>query len=240
MAPRLAVVVSQAPMRDARTADIEESIVAELIMVGGLDATLVGPLERIQPDSTDRLCLSGFTQDLALLSWMPADDAGRLWRELELTGTVVPLSLDGSAALSNGAVTGRRIFYIQLSADSFPKQVCKQLQSRLELMRVQPVSLQLNMSSPLKALPTMGSATKGSSQPSNIVAAPHDPLISTRNSSIPTNSLPVVSGHGPDPAINSLGAGASQLRAVAGEDAGPEDEWKNLDRLVDDLDALDL
>ncbi len=42
MAPRLAVVVSQSPTRDTRTADIEESIVAELIMVGGLDATLIG------------------------------------------------------------------------------------------------------------------------------------------------------------------------------------------------------
>ena len=86
MAPRLAVVVSQAPMRDARTADIEESIVAELIMVGGLDATLVGPLERIQPDSTDRLCLGGFTQDLALLSLDVRGGSGEMLERLGAIG----------------------------------------------------------------------------------------------------------------------------------------------------------
>ncbi len=155
MAPRLAVVVSQAPMRDARVADIEESIVAELIMVGGLDATLVGPLERILPDSTDLLCLSGFTQDLALLSWMPTDDAARLWAELKLTGTVVPMSLDGSAAAPTALIAGRRVFYIQLTSQSVPSQVCKQLRARLDLLRVQPVSLQLKMTSPMKNSPVV-------------------------------------------------------------------------------------
>ncbi len=153
MAPRLAVVVSQAPMRDARVADIEESIVAELIMVGGLDATLVGPLERILPDSTDLLCLSGFTQDLALLSWMPTDDAARYWAELKLTGTVVPMSLDGSAAVPAAQIAGRRVFYIQLTSQSVPSQVCKQLRARLDLLRVQPVRLQLKMTSPMKNTP---------------------------------------------------------------------------------------
>ncbi len=150
MAPRLAVVVSQAPMRDARVADIEESIVAELIMVGGLDATLVGPLERILPDSTDLLCLSGFTQDIALLSWMSTEEAATHWNALKLAGTVVPMSLDGSTPVPSSQIAGRRVFYIQLTAQSIPSQVCKQLKARLELLRVQPVSLQLKMTSPMK------------------------------------------------------------------------------------------
>lgn len=173
MAPRLAVVVSQAPMRDARVADIEESIVAELIMVGGLDATLVGPLERILPDSTDLLCLSGFTQDLALLSWMPTDEAARLWAELKLTGTMVPMSLDGSAAVPSSSIIGRRIFYIQLTAQSVPSQVCKQLKARLELLRIQPVSLQLKMTSPMKNTPTVKPTT--STAPEKPVERGHSP-----------------------------------------------------------------
>ena len=166
MAPRLAVVVSQAPMRDARIADIEESIVADLIMVGGLDAALVGPLERILSDSTDLLCLSGFKQDLALLSWMPTDHAARLWADLKLTGTVVPMSLDGSAAVPSSQIAGRRVFYIQLTAQSVPTQVCMQLKARLDLLRVQPVNLQLKMTSPMKNLPVAKpTVAKGSQQP---------------------------------------------------------------------------
>lgn len=239
MAPRLAVVVSQAPMRDARTADIEESIVAELIMVGGLDATLVGPLEHIQPDSTDRLCLSGFTQNLALLSWMPAAEAGRLWQELELAGTVVPLSLDGSAGVSNGSLPGRRIFYIQLTAESVPKQVCKQLQLRLELMRVQPVSLQLNLSSPIKTSPKTGTADAGNSLPSSALPARGKPLDFISNNATPVIPNPMPDS-GSNSGANSLGAGMSPLRAGGDEAGGADGEWKNLDRLVDDLDALDL
>jgi len=153
-------------MRDARIADIEESIVADLIMVGGLDAALVGPLERILSDSTDLLCLSGFKQDLALLSWMPTDDAARLWADLKLTGTVVPMSLDGSAAVPSSQIAGRRVFYIQLTAQSVPTQVCMQLKARLDLLRVQPVNLQLKMTSPMKNLPVAKpTVAKGSQQP---------------------------------------------------------------------------
>ncbi len=230
MAPRLAVVVSQAPMRDARTADIEESIVAELIMVGGLDATLVGPLERIQPDSTDRLCLSGFTQDLALLSWMSAEDAARWWQALELSGTVVSMSLDGSAGLVNGAVPGRRVFYIQLTADTIPTQVCRQLKSRLDLMRVQPVSLQMSMQSPVKSLPVAAAVPPtGTLSTSSFTAGV--------NATVPPLTSSVQSG---DAASKSVNAGAAKVRAAVNEQLASNDEWKNLDQLVDDLDELDL
>lgn len=211
MAPRLAVVVSQAPMRDSRIADIEESIVAELIMVGGLDATLVGPLERILPDSTDLLCLSGFTQDIALLSWMPTDEAARHWAGLELSGTVVPMSLDGSAAVPVSHIAGRRIFYIQLTAQSIPTQICKQLKSRLELLRVQPVSLQLKMPSPMKS-PPAAIPTPGLTQPLEQLSA-----------------IPML----PTPA-------STAVTKVATDGDASDSQWKNLDQLVDELDLLDL
>lgn len=238
MAPRLAVVVSQAPMRDARTADIEESIVAELIMVGGLDATLVGPLERIQPDSTDRLCLSGFTQDLALLSWMPAEEAARWWQELELSGTVVPLSLDGSAGFGQGSVAGRRVFYIQLTADSIPSQVCKQLKSRLDLMRVQPVSLQLSMKSPSKALPIATPSNAATSNAATAVMPPASGLPSS--GALPTASLQTGSPQATEDASGLVSAGVGRAIIAANEGLAADDEWKNLDQLVDDLDELDL
>ena len=210
MAPRLAVVVSQAPMRDARIADIEESIVAELIMVGGLDAALVGPLERILPDSTDLLCLSGFTQDLALVSWMPSDQAAKFWTELQLSGTLVPMSLDGSVAIPNSQKNGRRVFYIQLTSQSVPAQVCKQLKARLDLLRVQPVSLQLNLKSPMKSSPSVKPATAIDPQVQPLEQPARAPLspLSAKLSNASNNSS--------------------------------DSQWKNLDELVDELDLLDL
>ena len=225
MAPRLAVVVSQAPMRDARTADIEESIVAELIMVGGLDATLVGPLERIQPDSTDRLCLGGFTQDLALLSWMSAAEAVKCWSDLGLSGSIIPMSLDGSApsnGATNGSVHGQRVFYIQLTNASVPSQVCKQLRSRLDLMRVQPVSLQLSLKSPTKSNPA--TASQGTQMP----------IVPPSNVSAPT-AKPSVS-----PAITPVQPFDLNAKVQSNSSDDSDAEWKNLDSLVDELDALDL
>jgi hypothetical protein len=200
-------------MRDARVADIEESIVAELIMVGGLDATLVGPLERILLDSTDLLCLSGFKQDLALLSWMPTDEAARLWAKLKLAGSVVPMSLDGSVAVPSTQVVGRRVFYIQLTAQSVPTQVCQQLKARLELLRVQPVSLQLNMKSPLKKLQV--------AKPTVAADPQVQPLDHNSRTLLPT---PL--------------ATAAQKLSIVGNSS--DSQWKNLDQLVDELDLLDL
>jgi hypothetical protein len=197
-------------MRDARIADIEESIVAELIMVGGLDATLVGPLERILPDSTDLLCLSGFTQDLALVSWMPSDQAAKLWTELQLSGTLVPMSLDGSVAIPNSQKTERRVFYIQLTAQSVPAQVCKQLKARLDLLRVQPVSLQLNLKSPMKSSP--------SAKPATAIDSRVQPL--------------------EQPARAPLSPLAPKLSNASNNSS--DSQWKNLDELVDELDLLDL
>lgn len=232
MAPRLAVVVSQAPTRDARVADIEESIVAELIMVGGLDATLVGPLNRILPDSTDLLCLSGFTQDFALLSWMPDEEVAKLWADLKLSGTVVPMSLDGSAAPIS-QVKGQRVFYIQLTAQSEPTQVCKQLKARLELLRVQPVSLQLNLKSPMKSLPVTNPKA-GEESKSKPLGQASDGQASDGQAS---------DGQGLDGKVleqtaNSPFTMSASMNSTVSSSS--DSQWKNLDKLVDELDSLDL
>lgn len=235
MAPRLAVVVSQSPTRDARTADIEESIVAELIMVGGLDATLVGPLERIEADSTDQLCLSGFTQDLALLSWMSADEAARHWQTLQLGGTIVPMSLDGSAEIGSGERGVRRVFYIQLKSDSQAKQVCQQLKARLDLMRVKPVSLQLTLKSPTKA-PVASPAAIPSHSPNESALNHTDSKVAVNATNNTPSPSPAIAK---SPQANDDRAPHAAKNSQALHDSGDE-EWMELDRLVDDLDALDL
>ncbi len=238
MAPRLAVVVSQSPTRDARTADIEESIVAELIMVGGLDATLVGPLERIEADSTDQLCLSGFTQDLRFSPGCRRTKRPKHWQTLQLGGIVVPMSLDGSAELASGERGVRRVFYIQLKSDSQAKLVCQQLKARLDLMRVKPVSLQLNLKLPTKA-PTVNSTVSGATVAGR-TASPaiaqgsqgsddHPPTMN-KTSATDSNALE-------SKATESTTSNSRLSPNNASREDESDEEWMELDRLVDDLDA---
>ncbi len=229
MSIRLPVIVTQSETRDVRAADIEESIVAELIMSEGLDATLIGPLGRIAADSTDMLCLRGFTHELALLAWMPMEQAAVWWQSQGLSGTLVPLKLAGqpgsAETIPSGLIThsGRRINYCQLSAQINPRDVRNALVSRLSDLRVKPVSIQL-------VRPTTGSIGSG-------------PVISD-----PLPRPVVASGSGSDalrPSASnvvptSLDSGHPSTRPPIREPADTDEEFSELDHLVDDLEALDL
>ncbi len=154
MPSRLAVIISQASSRDHRAAEIEEALVGELMMTSGLDANLVGPLQRIQPESTDLLCLSGFTQDIALLSWLPLDEAQNAWRDLQLPGTLIEYSPSSPSPFLKVAIpdAGRRIAYLQLNPDSSPVKICQLLKAKLQDMQVKTVSL-LPLVPPPRPLP---------------------------------------------------------------------------------------
>jgi hypothetical protein len=125
---------------------------------------------------------------------------------------VVPMSLDGSAAVPISHIPGRRVFYIQLTPQSLPNQVCKQLKARLELLRVQPVSLQLKMPLPAR-LPKVDRPTHLPGQPLEQAA--------------PAPTLPT-------PAISAA------PKHLATEGDAPDARWSSLDQLVDELDLLDL
>jgi hypothetical protein len=215
MPPRLAVIISQASTRDLRAAQIEESLVAELMMTGGLDANLVGPLDRIEPESTDLLCLAGFTQEMALLGWLPLAEAQQAWTSLQLSGSLFEFAPQAPAVPKQGAETlhGRRIPYFQLNKDSDAVQICNALKQRLQDLQIKTVSL----------LPVLKVAEgkKGPSLTSLPTVPP--PL------SVPASPVPIA----PPAAIVPI-AGATN------GDAYDEEMWRDLDRLVDDLDALDL
>ena len=69
-------------MRHSRASDVEEALLTELMMTPGLDATLVGSLDGVQLDSTDYLCLSSFSQNLALVASLDVADGARHWERL--------------------------------------------------------------------------------------------------------------------------------------------------------------
>ncbi len=134
MATRLTVVISQAAVRSSSAADAEESLLTALMMTSGLDATLVGSLDSIHLDSTDYLCLSGFTQSLAIVSALNFDAVAEHWQRLRLPGEVTQL---GSAA----NVASRRVYYFPI--DRGTQTIVDQLQQLLIDRSVQTVNVML-------------------------------------------------------------------------------------------------
>ncbi len=111
MAARLTVIVSQSAIREGRLVDLEETLVTELMLAAGMDATLVGPLELIRPDSTDFLCLTGFQHSLAFVSWLDEQQVREHWGRLGLSGVV----RCAGAAGDERTASGRVIYYFPLS-----------------------------------------------------------------------------------------------------------------------------
>ena len=70
MAKRIAVVVSQGQSNNPAKRNLEEDIIAALMMEPGVDVTVVPNLYDLKPDGTGILALQGIKGNLVLLSWM--------------------------------------------------------------------------------------------------------------------------------------------------------------------------
>lgn len=70
MAKRLTVVVSQGQSANPAKRDLEEGLVAALLMERGLEVTVIPHLYDLTPDGTGMLCLQGITGDMLVLSWL--------------------------------------------------------------------------------------------------------------------------------------------------------------------------
>lgn len=193
MAARLTVVISQSTIRDARAADTEGTLLAELMMVPGLDATLVGSLEEMQVESTDYLCLSSFSHNVALVTWLTCLQAAEQWRRLELGGQVVQA---GDVPVGKTRI----VHYLSLKAGT--SAILSRLKQLLADKSVQTVSLLLPMSKASQAQPSISSGAKTDAAYAK-----------------------------PEPSIQPTPVDSTQV---------PENQWTDLDRLVDDFESLDL
>jgi hypothetical protein len=66
----LTVVLSQAQGKNPAKRNLEESIVAALLMEPGIEASVIPHLYDLHPDHTGRLFLESVTGDMVLLSWL--------------------------------------------------------------------------------------------------------------------------------------------------------------------------
>jgi hypothetical protein len=70
MAKRIAVVVSQGQSQNPAKRDLEENIVAALLMEPGVDVTVIPHLYDLKPDGTGMLALQGVKGNMIVLSWL--------------------------------------------------------------------------------------------------------------------------------------------------------------------------
>ncbi len=215
MASRLTVIISQSAVRHGRNTDTEEALLTELMMTAGLDATLVGSLDGVQLDSTDYLCLSGFTQHIALVTSLSAKQVAEHWERLQLGGQVVQVGQAGERS-------GRRVYYLPLELGIQP--ILAQLKQLLVDRTVQTVGL----SFPVKSLPVASNPAKPASAPSATERSD-----AVRSADATSGSPRII------PAVAQRESSDANARQV--DDTGQSDaEWPDLDRLVDEFDALDL
>lgn len=219
MSARLTVIICQSTVRAGLAADLEETLVAELMMAPGFDATMIGPLEAVEPGGTDLLCLSSFNHSLALLTWLPSEEAQRHWSRLGLEGQVTTLNKAGEgAADAPEKAASRKVFHIQLSEGMGAKTALSQLQQLLASRQVKTVGISGIGIAPKppkrESPPKLTTQAKADSSTDSKVAA-----------SISSGKVePGAVQAGIDPTGQSL----------------EDQEWEHLDKLVDDFEELDL
>lgn len=201
------------------------------MMTSGLDATLIGALETIQADSTDFLCLSSYQHNFALVSWLDEASVVEHWQRLDLAGSVARL----------GAINGHsrkpRIYYLQLTHATTVTDILGQLEQLQRERSVKTVDIQLAFPA-TQAKPVVPDAEypKDGSLPVTIASSikVHATLAAT-----PTSALPVIqptqSASRRTPVLPPTATHASGQPSL-----DDDEEWEELDRLVDDLDAFEF
>ncbi|MCC6508887.1 MAG: hypothetical protein IT423_07255 [Pirellulaceae bacterium] len=257
MAARIPFILSQPARRDATAVELIENIVAAALLLPKLDANLVGDISTIEPGSTDHLCLQGHMRDVILASFLEMDVAAAAWQRLGQAGHFVDcLRSPAEIRAESTSVQGqRRIFYFQLTMNMRIANLLDQCQALVAAQAVQLVSLQLgpgkpgvsmpqttNLSSTLASTPsTLRPAPGGASPTSDDQGQAERPMLA---------KLPIIAGAMP---INStpkngtssmqstrLGDGAYPSTPLAASSLEENVDWSSVDKLVDDLDALDL
>lgn len=216
MAVRLPLVLSQPGRRDAVASELIEDIVAAALLVPRLDANLVGDLSEIDTGSTDHLCLQGHTRDLILASFMDLDAVRAAWLRLGQTGLLIDCQQSHLDIRALAAQTpDRRVYYFQLKHDTNVPRLLDQCQELVAAQAVQLVSIGL------------GPNGTGSISSATTV----------------TKSLPVIAV--PSKQVRPPGASSPAMpvvrdSAVAHPVSEEDCDWSAIDKLVDDLDALDI
>ncbi len=212
MAKRIAIVLSQLNGASPAQRDLEGAMVAELLMVQGLEVTLVNDLMNFVDDDTNLLCLEGIAGDMVMMSWMPSADVHRHLDERGIQGRFgrTTLSSGGNASLAGPAGIGsaRTIYHIDLRSVEEVNDCCAEIQRIRNEASVEVVGLGLIGTAAAKP-PEARNASDGS----QTVEQP--------------------------PKSSSADVPSSPVKPITTSETESDDEDRALDELMDQFDAWD-
>ena len=232
MAARIALILSQPARRDAAAIDLIENIVAAAMLSPGLDANLIGDIDSFDLGGTDYLCLQGHPRDIVLASFLDISAAQAAWQRLGLSGLFVDFtSSPERIRSSHSAALGRRVFYFQLASNQNVSALLDRCQELLAAQQLSLVSIGLAPATSTKTGTPAKMATTAAT-----LANSEDPELSSNRSAAQPAPLKQASAR---VTTDRVAIDAPQIANSSGQ---PEesDDWSQLDKLVDDLDAMDL
>lgn len=139
MSVRLNVLLVQSSRMSGLQSGINAELVFQLMAVPGIDLSIVNSLDSAEIADTDRLLLSSFQNDLAVLDWRDADDSLAALAILGVSGARAPHPLDPKTpAVQTGT---RRIYMIDLRFGDSPAAVVSAMKQLLDQRRVVAVPL---------------------------------------------------------------------------------------------------
>jgi hypothetical protein len=219
--------------------DTEETLVAELMMTSGMDATLIGALEKVSTDSTDFLCLSSFQHNFALISWLAEATVAAQWQRLGLAGTVAP------PGATNGHYRKPRIYYLPLTQATTVADILAELERLQRERSVKTVGIQLGTAASPSKTAFSGTAAPHANptkfpEVSSQAAAALAPIAPAFGLAASAGGLPIIQPPPTRHPAASLAPSASQASRNPSSEEEEEEEWEELDRLVDELDAFEF
>jgi hypothetical protein len=206
---RIPVVVSQSPGGSAAR-QVEEELVAALLMEPGVDLNVVPHLPHLEGGATGLLCLEGIQGHLVLFSWLAPLDAQSILDGHGLAGRIGRTSF--YAPPQAASHLRRTIYHVQLGQQAVPAMI-------QEIRRIRD------------DLATSTVSLTGGDLLSGLAAATSQPATSVAGDAPPTPSVTAA------PAAQEPAGAAS---ALPESQAGDDDDDHALDRLVNQLDELDL
>lgn len=171
MSVRLNVLLVQSSRMSGLQSGINADLVFQLMGVAGIDLSIVNSLNPAEIAETDRLLLSSFQNDLAVLDWRDANDSLAALAILGVSGVRAPHQLDPTTpAVQTGK---RRIYLVDLRSGDSSAAVVSAMKQLLDQRRVVAVPLVIGgMAKPtMPGMPKTPSATNMVSAPS-VIAQP--------------------------------------------------------------------
>jgi hypothetical protein len=157
MAKRVPVVVSQSQFSDVNRRNLEEDLVAMLLLEDNVEVTVIPHLNTLEEGSTGLLCLEGLNGDLILCAWDPPADTIQHLIKLGQPASQARTSFTKEDELAGDG--GRRLVYaIDLSehnsVDTLRQEVSRiRDESQTQVFNIVGMTLPIAKPTPIESAP---------------------------------------------------------------------------------------